>query len=111
MNIAILDPEVDRALIQKYIHPSHILIAYQENHNPESIDALIIRSQTIVDKILLDQYPKLQTIFRVGVGLEKVDLKSCKERNIKVINTPGANSDAVAELGIWALLEMSRGIS
>lgn len=88
MKIAILDPEVDISLIQKYLHPSHTLFAYQEKHDTGDIDAIMIRSQTVVDKNLLDHYPNLKTIFRVGVGLEKVDVEICKQRNIEIINTP-----------------------
>lgn len=108
MYIAIIDPEVNHKYIQAYIDASHTIFLYDQKHKPQEIDALIIRSQITVDKALLDKYSQVAYIFRVGVGLEKVDLDACKKRNIQVINTPGANSQAVADLVIWWLLSLLR---
>jgi D-3-phosphoglycerate dehydrogenase len=51
-----------------------------------------------VDKDFLDKYKNLKIVARVGVGLDKIDLEECKKRNIKVLNTPLANADSVADL-------------
>ena len=88
MHIAIIDPEVDASLIKKYLNKAHTLFEYDVRYDPKNIDVLIIRSQVVVDKNLLDQHPSLTCIFRVGVGTEKIDLKACKAREILVFNTP-----------------------
>lgn len=108
MQIAIIDPEVDSSLIMSYLNPEHTLFLYDEEHDTTTIDVMIIRSQTVVDTALLDTYTQVKCICRVWVGLEKVDRELCKARDIQVINTPWANSGAVAELAIWALLDMCR---
>ena len=49
---------------------------------------------------MLDLAPNLKIISRYGVGVDSVDLIAAKDRGILVANTPGANSNAVAELAI-----------
>jgi D-3-phosphoglycerate dehydrogenase len=70
----------------------------ERNYNDEEIEVVIIRSKTFVDKDFLDKYKNLKIVARVGVGLDKIDLEECKKRNIKVLNTPLANADSVADL-------------
>ena len=52
--------------------------------------------------------PKLKVVVRAGAGYDNVDLKACTERGIVVENTPGQNSNAVAELAIGMMIYMSR---
>lgn len=66
-------------------------------------DALVIRTYTKVDRALLERAPKLRVVGRAGVGLENVDMDACIARGITVLNTPDANSDAVAEY-VFAML-------
>ncbi len=89
----------------------HSIKEFNSNIDKTFIDAIIIRSKVIVDSILLDEYPNLKYICRVWVGLEKIDLKECHKRWIKVINTPWANSPSVAELVVWAILSLLRKTS
>ena len=72
-------------------------------------DALIVRNRTRVDRELLDQGGSLRVIGRLGVGLDNIDLETCKARSITVIPATGANTLAVAEYVITALLMMVRG--
>ncbi len=65
--------------------------------------ALVLRTYTRVDTTLLDRAPNLRAIARAGVGLDNIDLPACAARNIKVFNTPDANSAAVAEY-VFALI-------
>ncbi|MCA9294869.1 MAG: hypothetical protein KC983_00090 [Phycisphaerales bacterium] len=60
-------------------------------------DALVIRTYTQVDAALLDRAPKLRVIGRAGVGLDNVDLPACRARDIDVVYTPDANTQAVVE--------------
>ena len=59
----------------------------------------------------LDAAPKLKIIARYGVGTDAVDLEAATKRTIVVTNTPGANSNAVADLAIGLMLEGLRHIS
>jgi D-3-phosphoglycerate dehydrogenase / 2-oxoglutarate reductase len=64
-----------------------------------------------ITKEHLDLAPHLKVIARYGVGTEAVDLAAATQRNIVVTNTPGANSNAVADLAIGLMLEGLRHIS
>jgi D-3-phosphoglycerate dehydrogenase len=60
-------------------------------------DALVVRSATKVTKELVADCA-LKLVIRAGVGTDNIDKEACKEKGIKVMNTPGASSNAVAEL-------------
>ena len=68
------------------------------------VDAVIIRSDK-VDADLMDAAKNLKLIVRAGAGYDNVDLEAAKERDICVMNTPGQNSNAVAEL-VFGLMVM-----
>ena len=63
-----------------------------------------------ISKKVLDSAPLLRIISRNGVGIDNVDLVSAQKHNIKVLGTPGANSQGVAELALALLLCSARGI-
>ncbi len=71
-------------------------------------DVLIVRSATKVTGELLTSAPKLRIVARAGVGLDNVDKEACAKRGIKVMNTPGASSNAVAELALGMMFAISR---
>jgi D-3-phosphoglycerate dehydrogenase len=73
-------------------------------------DVLIVRSATIVTRELLSAALKVKIVARAGVGLDTIDVKACEERGIKIINTPGASSAAVAELAIGMMFALARKI-
>lgn len=73
------------------------------------VQALIVRNRTQVDATLLQAAPHLLVVGRLGVGLDNIDLKSCKARSVAVIPATGANSRAVAEYVITACLLLVRG--
>ncbi|SHG19707.1 D-3-phosphoglycerate dehydrogenase [Salegentibacter echinorum] len=66
--------------------------------NDKDIQVLLVRSATAVDKEIIDSCPGLKLIGRAGVGLDNIALDYAESKNIKVINTPNAASDSVAEL-------------
>src|SRR5246127_4432926 len=76
----------------------------------ETADALIVRSAVQVDAALLEHAPKLRVIGRAGVGVDNVDLDAATRKGIAVMNTPGANAVAVAELTIGLMLGLARFI-
>ena len=70
-------------------------------------DALIIRSD-LVDREVLEAAENLKIVVRAGAGYDNVDLEAATERGITVMNTPGQNSNAVAELSMGMLVYMNR---
>jgi D-3-phosphoglycerate dehydrogenase len=73
-------------------------------------DALIVRSAVQVDAALLEHAPKLRVIGRAGVGVDNIDMAAATHKGIVVMNTPGANAVAVAELTIGLMIAMCRSI-
>ncbi len=73
-------------------------------------DGIIVRSATKVTKEIIEAADKLKVIGRAGVGLDNIDLKSAKEKGVKVLNTPTANSISVAELVFAFMISLSRHV-
>ena len=73
-------------------------------------DALIVRSAVQADATLLASAPKLRIIGRAGVGVDNIDAAEATRRGIVVMNTPGANAVAVAELTLGLMISMCRSI-
>jgi len=71
-------------------------------------DGLVVRSAVQVDDALLVAAPKLRVIGRAGVGVDNIDADAATRRGIVVMNTPGANAIAVAELTIGMMLSLAR---
>jgi D-3-phosphoglycerate dehydrogenase len=76
----------------------------------ESADALLVRSAVQVDDALLANASKLRVIGRAGVGVDNIELEPATRKGIAVMNTPGANAVAVAEITIGLMLSMARFI-
>lgn len=85
------------ALLEKYTERQELLNAVKD------IDALIIRSDKI-DAEVMDAAPQLKVVIRAGAGYDNVDLEAATAHHIVVMNTPGQNANAVAELVIGMLL-------
>lgn len=88
-------------LLEKYKEKADLLKAVEE------VDALIIRSD-IVDKAVVDAAKNLKIVVRAGAGYDNIDLAACTSKNIVAMNTPGQNSNAVAELAIGMMIYMAR---
>ena len=84
-------------LLEKYTEKSELLAAV------ESADAIIIRSDK-VDAEVLDAAKNLKIVVRAGAGYDNVDLEAATAHGVVVMNTPGQNSNAVAELVVGMLL-------
>ncbi|HBA30074.1 MAG TPA: 3-phosphoglycerate dehydrogenase [Parabacteroides goldsteinii] len=79
------------ALLEKYTDKAQLLDAVKD------ANAVIIRSD-IIDAPLLDAAKELKIVVRAGAGYDNVDLAAATAHNVCVMNTPGQNSNAVAEL-------------
>ena len=73
-------------------------------------DALIVRSGTQVTAEVLAAAKKLRVVGRAGVGVDNIDVKAATMSGVVVMNTPGANSMATAELTMALMLAVSRNI-
>jgi len=71
-------------------------------------DALIVRSDMVTAEVL-DAAKKLRIVVRAGAGYDNLDLASCTAHNVVAMNTPGQNSNAVAELAFELMLYQVRG--
>jgi D-3-phosphoglycerate dehydrogenase len=71
---------------------------------------LVSRSETNVDRRLIDASPQLKVIARAAVGVGNIDLEYATERGILVLNTPGKNTNSAAELTLGLMLAMLRKI-
>lgn len=85
------------ALLEKYTEKSRLLEAVAD------VDAIIIRSDKI-DGEVMNAAPQLKIVVRAGAGYDNVDLAAATARNICVMNTPGQNANAVAELVVGLLI-------
>ena len=72
-------------------------------------EALIVRSEKITPEVI-DALPQLKTVVRAGAGFNTIDTKYARSKNIDVMNTPGANANAVAEEVFAMMLCASRHI-
>ena len=76
----------------------------------QDADVLIVRSATKVTKELIANANSLKLVLRAGVGIDNIDQEACAAKNIIVKNTPGASTNAVAELAIGAMIGICRKI-
>lgn len=74
-------------------------------------DGLIVRSGTQVTEEVLAAGTKLRVVGRAGVGVDNIDVKAASMRGVVVMNTPGANSMATAELTMALMLAVSRHVA
>lgn len=89
------------ALLEKYASVDEFKAAVAD------ADALIVRSDKVTADIIAAA-PKLKIVVRAGAGYDNLDLSACTARGIVAMNTPGQNSNAVAELAIAMMIFMAR---
>ena len=89
------------ALLEKYAEQSDLVAAVAD------ADAMIIRSDKVTAEVL-DAAKQLKIVVRAGAGYDNVDLAAATAHGVVVMNTPGQNSNAVAELAIAMMIFMAR---
>ena len=90
-------------LLEKYTEKAQLLAAVAD------VDGIIIRSDK-VDAEVLDAAKNLKIVVRAGAGYDNVDLEAATAHNVCVMNTPGQNSNAVAELALGMMVMMARNL-
>ena len=74
----------------------------------KDVDGLIVRSDKVTKEVI-DAAKKLKVVVRAGAGYDNIDLNACSANNVIAMNTPGQNSNAVAELVFAMMLYQIRG--
>jgi len=95
------DAGYELVLLEKYTDKSQLLEAVAD------VDAMIIRSDKATKEVI-DAAKNLKIIVRAGAGYDNIDLQAASEKNIVAMNTPGQNSNAVAELALGMMVFMAR---
>lgn len=88
-------------LLEKYTDKSQLLEAVA------NAEGLIVRSDKVTAEVVAHA-PKLKVVVRAGAGYDNLDLAACTAQGIVAMNTPGQNSNAVAELAIGLMVYMAR---
>lgn len=87
--------------LEKYTEKSQLLEAVA------NVEAIIVRSD-IIDAEVIQAAKKLEIVVRAGAGYDNIDLTASTANNVIVMNTPGQNSNAVAELAIGMMIFQAR---
>jgi len=100
-----------RNIVEKAGHSLSLLEKYTDVNDfykaVADADALIVRSDKVTKEVI-DAAKQLKIVVRAGAGYDNLDLTACSAKNIVAMNTPGQNSNAVAELAIGMMIYMSR---
>jgi len=89
-------------LLEKYADQSELVNAVKD------VDALIIRSDKVTKEVI-ENADNLKIVVRAGAGYDNVDLDAATAKEVVVMNTPGQNSNAVAELAFGIMVYLARG--
>jgi len=73
-------------------------------------DAVLLTAKTMMTRRIIEACPRLKVISKYGVGIDNIDIAAATEKGIFVINVPGMNSNAVAEMTIGLMLAVMRSI-
>ena len=89
------------AMLERYEEPEELVAAVAD------VDGLIVRSDKVTAEVI-EAAPNLKIVVRAGAGYDNVDLAAATAHDVVVMNTPGQNSNAVAELALGMMIYMSR---
>ncbi len=114
--VLVLEPVSERGL--ELLRGAGLEVLDASAEDSASLDALleravaiIVRSGTQVDAAFLARCPRLRAVARAGAGLDNVDLDEATRLGIAVLNTPGGNAIAAAELTLGLMLAMVRKLA
>lgn len=86
---------------EKYTTPQELIAAVND------AEAMIVRSDKITPEVI-DAAPELKIVVRAGAGFDNVNLETATKNDVVVMNTPGQNSNAVAELALGMMVYQAR---
>ena len=100
------------ATLREAGYEARVLESYEDSAElleaVKDVNGLIVRSDKITDEVMAAA-PELRIVVRAGAGFDNVDCDAATVREIVVMNTPGQNSNAVAELAIGMMIMAARG--
>ncbi len=107
-----------RVVIAEPLHPDPVVWLRERADVTDTLsdetlrgaDALIVRTYTRVDEAMLARAPRLRVVGRAGVGIDNIDRAACERRGIRVVCTPDANTSAVVEYVLSAVVSRLRPI-
>jgi len=91
----------DVVLLEKYASANELYEAVTD------VDAMVVRSDKVTQEVV-DAASKLKIVVRAGAGYDNLNLAACSAKGIVAMNTPGQNSNAVAELALGMMIYMAR---
>ncbi|MBC7126171.1 MAG: 3-phosphoglycerate dehydrogenase [Bacteroidales bacterium] len=97
------DAGFELVLLEKYTDPNDLVKAVAD------VEALIVRSDKVTKEVV-DAGKNLKIVVRAGAGYDNLDLAACTAKGVVAMNTPGQNSNAVAELAIGMMIYMARNL-
>lgn len=100
---AVTEAGFELVLLEKYTTPDQLLKAVAD------VDALIVRSDKATKEVI-EAGKNLKIVVRAGAGFDNVDLAAATAKGVVVMNTPGQNSNAVAELALGMMVFIARGL-
>ena len=95
------DAGYELTLLEKYAEQSDFVAAVSD------ADAIIVRSDKVTAEVV-EAAKQLKIVVRAGAGFDNLDLEACTKHNVVAMNTPGQNSNAVAELAVAMMIFMAR---
>ncbi|MDD5698225.1 MAG: 3-phosphoglycerate dehydrogenase family protein [Victivallaceae bacterium] len=113
MKKVLIPTKLDTAAADLLREKAYQVVQDAEHQLPElaaahpDTEVLIVRSEKVTPEIM-DALPELKLIVRAGAGYNTIDIKYARRKNIAVMNTPGANSNAVAEEVVALMLAAAR---
>ena len=96
------DSGYELILMEKYSEQNDLVVAVKD------VDALIVRSDKVTREVI-ENADNLKIVVRAGAGYDNLDCEAATEKGIVCMNTPGQNSNAVAELAFGMMVYMARG--
>lgn len=100
-----------KAIVEESGHQLVLLEKYESQDDlvkaAAEADAMIVRSDKVTAEVV-EAARNLKIVVRAGAGFDNLDLQACTEHGVVAMNTPGQNSNAVAELAIALMIFMSR---
>ena len=88
-------------LLEKYTDKAELIKAVAD------VEGLIVRSDKVTAEVV-EAAKNLKVVVRAGAGFDNLDLAACTAKNVVAMNTPGQNSNAVAELALGMMIFMAR---
>jgi D-3-phosphoglycerate dehydrogenase len=115
MKVLICDP-ISKTAIQR-MRDKGIQVDVEDTITPERLlevvgdyEAVVVRSRTKIRKNVLEKATALKVIVRGGVGVDNIDVEAAEAKGVKVLNTPAASTDSVAELALAYIFALARPI-